>query len=198
MNRLTKRAVGVWALILMGAVLVAGCSTPKLSEKGKKVRLLKKVDQSLLDCARYTSFRVKTKAITSRYAQKYRNILARNSAGNAGANAVVPISQPNDKGSQNFEAYQCATLSAKGKKVRLLEEVSSEMGCTGPKNIRVEATASSPGAAQKRKNILARNQAAKEGFNVVVPTSRIFRKGRVQIFEAYQCDKLKKTGKDGQ
>ena len=173
MNRLTKRAVGVWALILMGAVLVAGCSTPKLSEKGKKVRLLKKVDQSLLDCARYTSFRVKTKAITSRYAQKYRNILARNSPGNAGANAVVPISQPNDK-------------------------VSSEMGCTGPKNIRVEATASSPGAAQKRKNILARNQAAKEGFNVVVPTSRIFRKGRVQIFEAYQCDKLKKTGKDGQ
>ena len=111
---------------------------------------------------------------------------------------MVPHSQPNNNGSQNFEACQCATLSAKGKKVLLVEDVSAEMGCTGPQNIRVEATASSPGAAQKRKNILARNQAAKEGFNVVVPTSRIFRKGRVQIFEAHQCDKLKKTGKDGQ
>lgn len=198
MNQQTKRAVGVFALVLMGAVLIAGCSIPKLSEKGKEVRLLKKVDKSLLGCAKYTSFRVKAKSITSSDAQKRRNIQARNSAANAGANAVVPISKPNDKGFQKFAAYQCATLSAKGKKVRLLQEVLPAMGCTGRSEFRVEAKSIPSGDAQKRKNIMARNQAAKAGFNVVVPTNKSFRRGRVQIFEGYRCDKLEKTGKDGQ
>ncbi|MEE8433479.1 MAG: hypothetical protein V3S64_01705 [bacterium] len=198
MNQRTKRAVGVWALVLMGAVLVAGCSIPKLSPKGKNVRLLKKVDKSLLGCARYSPFRVKAKSITSRDAQKRRNILARNSAADAGANAVVPISQPDDKGSQKFEAYQCTTLSAKGKNVRLLQEVMPAMGCTGRFEFRVEAKSIPSGDAQKHRNIMARNQAGSAGANVVVETDKSFRRGRVQIYAGYRCDKLEKTGKDGQ
>lgn len=188
-----KRVVGVWALVLMGTVLVAGCGIPKLSPKGKSVRLLKKVDKSLLGCARFTSFRVKARSITSSDAQKRRNIIARNNAATAGANAVVPISKPNDKGYQKFDAYLCAVLSAKGKKVRLLLEVMPEMACTGRFEFRVEAKSISSGDVEKRKNILARNHAGKAGANVVVPTDKSFRGGRVQIYAGYQCENLKKA-----
>jgi len=198
MMQRTKRAVGVWALGLMGAMLVAGCGIPKLSPKGKTVRLLKKVDKSLLGCARFTSFRVHDKSIISKSAQKGRNIIARNKAGDAGANAVVPISKPTDKGYQKFDAYLCAVLSAKGKKVTLLQEVMPGMGCTGRFEFRVEAKSISSGDAEKRKNILARNHAGKAGANVVVPTNKSFRGGRVQIYAGYQCANLKKSGKDGQ
>lgn len=197
MNQRTKRAVGVWALVLMGTVLVAGCSIPKLSPKGKTVRLLDKADESLLGCARYSPFRVKAKSITAKDAQKRRNIQARNSAADAGANAVVPISKPNDKGFQKFEAYNCAILSAKGKKVRLLPEVMPAMGCTGRFEFRVEARSLSSSAAKKRMNILARNQAGSAGANVVVATDQSFRRGRVQIFAGYMCADLKKSGQDG-
>ena len=196
MNQRRMRAIGVWALVLMGAVLVTGCGIPKLSAKGENVRLLKKVDKSLLGCAKYSSFRVKAKSITSGDAQKRRNIQARNSAGGAGANAVVPISQPNDKGFQNFEAYQCATLSAKGKKVRLLPELMPAMACTGRFEFRVEAKSIPSSDAQKRMNILARNQAGSAGANVVVATDKSFRRGRVQIFAGYKCENIKETGKN--
>ena len=192
MMQRTKRAVGVGALVLMGVVLVAGCGISKLSPKGKTVRLLEKVDKSLLGCARFTTFRVKAKSITSKQGQRGRNIMARNNAGDAGANAVVPVSKPDDKGYQKFDAYLCAVLSAKGKKVTLLLDVMPDMGCTGRFEFRVEAKSISSDDAEKRKNILARNHAGKAGANVVVPTNKSFRGGRVQIYAGYKCKNLKK------
>ena len=118
MNQRTKRAMGVWIVVLTGALLMAGCGIPKLSAKGKTVRLLPKVDKTLLGCAVYTKFRVKAKSITSSDAQKRRNIQARNSAASVGANAVVPVSEPNDKGSQQFEAYRCDKKDKAGKEAK--------------------------------------------------------------------------------
>ncbi|MEM7097400.1 MAG: DUF4156 domain-containing protein [Pseudomonadota bacterium] len=88
---------------------VAGCTFVSLSEKGADVVQMQPAD--VLNCTTVgvVSTSTQDKVVISRGDAKVREellVLARNQAGELGANAIVPIDQPIE-GKQNFRAYQC-------------------------------------------------------------------------------------------
>lgn len=101
------RFIACAVIVLSGALLLAGCSAEKLTPKGEKVRVMESADASLEQCKKFTPFRTKAKSMSREQSDKIRRVLARNSAGDAGANVIVPISEADKDGWQKFDAYQC-------------------------------------------------------------------------------------------
>ena len=91
------------------ALSLSGCSFVALSDKGANVAQMQPTD--VLNCTSVgvVSTSTQDKVVVSRGEAKVREellVLARNQAGELGANAIVPIDQPKE-GKQNFRAYKC-------------------------------------------------------------------------------------------
>ena len=88
---------------------LSACSFVQLSDAGHGVAQLEAAD--VVNCTELgvVSSRTKSKVVVSRGSAKVREeliVLARNEAAGLGANAIVPIGEP-EEGQQRFRAYRC-------------------------------------------------------------------------------------------
>ena len=91
------------------ALMTSACTFVQLSDAGAGVAQLGPGDVANCQDKGVVSTQTKAKMIISRgreAVQEELNVLARNEAANLGANAIVPIGDP-ENGSQRFRAYLC-------------------------------------------------------------------------------------------
>lgn len=89
--------------------LLGACSFVQLSDAGAGVTQLSSTDVGNCASVGVVSAETQDKVVLSRGAAKIAEellVLARNQAGNMGANAIVPITAPKE-GKQDFRAYRC-------------------------------------------------------------------------------------------
>jgi len=97
----------VW--MCAAALLLSGCAFVQLSDAGAGVAQLGSGDVANCQDQGVVSTQTRDRVVLSRPAQAVQEeltVLARNEAANLGANAVVPIGEPQD-GKQRFRAYLC-------------------------------------------------------------------------------------------
>lgn len=98
---------GLLALACGG--LLSGCNFVPLSDAGAGVAQLGPGDVAGCTEVGIVSARTKAKVVVNRSADKISEeliVLARNEAAGLGANAIVPIAEP-EGGTQQFRAYRC-------------------------------------------------------------------------------------------
>ena len=96
-------------LSLAMAALATSCSFVQLSDAGAEVAQLDSADIQNCTVVGVVSAATQNRVVLQRGDVKVREellVLARNQAGELGANAIVPIEQPAD-GKQSFRAYRC-------------------------------------------------------------------------------------------
>ena len=94
---------------LLAATILAGCSFVQLSEGGAGVAQMNTGDVANCREVGVVTSRTRDKVLISRADESVREeltVLARNEAAELGANAIVPIGQP-ENGAQRFRAYSC-------------------------------------------------------------------------------------------
>ena len=95
--------------LLTGAVLLTGCTFVQLSDAGAGVAQLGSGDVANCESKGVVSTQTRAKVVVSRSDEAVGEelaVLARNEAAKLGANAIVPIAQPED-GAQSFRAFLC-------------------------------------------------------------------------------------------
>ena len=96
------------ALLPLSALLGA-CSFVQLSDAGAGVAQMEPADVANCTEVGEVSSQTRSKVVIERGNEKVREellVLARNEAAGLGANAIVPIGQP-ENGQQRFRAYRC-------------------------------------------------------------------------------------------
>ncbi len=95
--------------LLIGTLLLAGCTFVQLSDAGAGVAQLGSGDVANCESKGVVSTQTRAKVVISRSEEAVREeltVMARNEAAKLGANAIVPIAQPED-GAQSFRAFLC-------------------------------------------------------------------------------------------
>ncbi len=95
--------------LLIGTLLLAGCTFVQLSDAGAGVAQLGSGDVANCESKGVVSTQTRAKVVVSRSEEAVREeltVMARNEAAKLGANAIVPIAQPED-GAQSFRAFLC-------------------------------------------------------------------------------------------
>jgi hypothetical protein len=95
--------------LLTGTILLAGCTFVQLSDAGAGVAQLGSGDVANCESKGVVSTQTRAKVVISRSEEAVREeltVMARNEAAKLGANAIVPIAQPED-GAQSFRAFLC-------------------------------------------------------------------------------------------
>ena len=98
-----------YMLIVPLALAVSACSFVQLSDAGAGVAQVGSADVQNCTAVGVVSASTQSKVVVARGDVKVREellVLARNQAGDLGANAIVPIDQPKD-GKQSFRAFRC-------------------------------------------------------------------------------------------
>ena len=88
---------------------LSACSFVQLSDAGAQVAQMEPADVANCTSIGEVSSRTRDKVVVSRGDAKVREeltVLARNEAAGLGANAIVPIGEP-ENGEQRFRAYRC-------------------------------------------------------------------------------------------
>ena len=99
------RSVFAW-LVLAGAIaVVAACSNIKLTDDGRNVIVMKKLEV-LEKCENLGNIKVNATNVNRSQEDKDREILARNMAATLGGNVVVAAGEVENK-SQEWTAYRC-------------------------------------------------------------------------------------------
>ncbi len=96
-------------LIIATALMTSACTFVQLSDAGASVAQLGPGDVANCQDKGVVSTQTKAKVIINRgreAVQEELAVLARNEAANLGANAIVPIGEP-ENGTQRFRAYLC-------------------------------------------------------------------------------------------
>jgi len=102
-HKTTKR--WLWPVVL----LLSGCAFVQLTDAGANVAQLGSGDVANCTEKGVVSTRTKDRVLLNRPAeavQEELTVLARNEAAGLGANAIVPIGEP-ENGTQRFRAYLC-------------------------------------------------------------------------------------------
>ena len=97
------------ALLCTSCVLLGGCSFVQLSDAGANVAQLGGGDVANCEEKGVVSSQTRDRVVINRSAaavQEELTVLARNEAARLGANAIVPIGEPQE-GAQRFRAYYC-------------------------------------------------------------------------------------------
>jgi hypothetical protein len=95
--------------LLIGTLLLAGCTFVQLSDAGAGVAQLGGGDVANCESKGVVSTQTRAKVVVSRSEEAVREeltVMARNEAAKLGANAIVPIARPED-GAQSFRAFLC-------------------------------------------------------------------------------------------
>ena len=95
--------------LLIGSLLLAGCTFVQLSDAGAGVAQLGSGDVANCESKGVVSTQTRAKVVVSRSEEAVREeltVMARNEAAKLGANAIVPIARPED-GAQSFRAFLC-------------------------------------------------------------------------------------------
>lgn len=95
--------------LLIGTLLLTGCTFVQLSDAGAGVAQLGSGDVANCESKGVVSTQTRAKVVVSRSEEAVREeltVMARNEAAKLGANAIVPIAQPED-GAQSFRAFLC-------------------------------------------------------------------------------------------
>ncbi|XOV83247.1 MAG: DUF4156 domain-containing protein [bacterium] len=95
--------------LLIGTLLLTGCTFVQLSDAGAGVAQLGNGDVANCESIGVVSTQTRDKVVISRSDEAVREeltVLARNEAAKLGANAIVPIANPED-GAQSFRAFLC-------------------------------------------------------------------------------------------
>jgi hypothetical protein len=95
--------------LLVGSVLLAGCTFVQLSDSGAGVAQLGSGDVANCETKGVVTTQTRAKVVVARSDDAIREelaVLARNEAAKLGANAIVPIAEPED-GAQSFRAFLC-------------------------------------------------------------------------------------------
>ena len=95
--------------LLIGTLLLAGCTFVQLSDAGAGVAQLGSGDVANCESKGVVSTQTRAKVVVSRSEEAVREeltVMARNEAAKLGANAIVPIARPED-GAQSFRAFLC-------------------------------------------------------------------------------------------
>ena len=94
---------------LAPVLLISACTWVQLSDAGAGVTQLAPADAANCEEKGEVSSQTKAKVVVNRSAdavQEELTVLARNEAARLGANAIVPIGEP-ENGTQRFRAYLC-------------------------------------------------------------------------------------------
>ena len=94
---------------LLAAIALSGCSFVQLSDGGAGVAQMAVGDVSNCREVGVVSSQTRAKVLINRAEDSVREeltVLARNQAATLGANAIVPIGEP-ENGTQSFRAYAC-------------------------------------------------------------------------------------------
>lgn len=89
--------------------LMSACSFVQLSDAGAQVAQMEPADVANCTSIGEVSSRTRDKVVISRGSAKVQEellVLARNEAAGLGANAIVPLGEP-ENGEQRFRAYRC-------------------------------------------------------------------------------------------
>lgn len=96
-------------LYLLAGLFISGCSFVQLSEAGARVAQLNTGDVTNCEEIGIVSTTTRARVLVKRGTDTVREeltVLARNEAAALGANAIVPIAEP-EQGAQRFRAYAC-------------------------------------------------------------------------------------------
>jgi hypothetical protein len=99
------RSIVAWMILGIAIAALTACSNIRLTEDGKNVIEMKKLDV-LEKCENLGNIKVNATNVNRTQEDKDRAILARNMAATMGANVVVPAGEVVGK-SQEWTAYRC-------------------------------------------------------------------------------------------
>lgn len=96
------------AALFAGLIITVGCSQPKLTPAGQKVRLV--TDESVVqDCKKIVIVVVSAQSTSKEKEAELRLVIARNRAAENGGNAILPVGGlvSNDVDKQEYGVYVC-------------------------------------------------------------------------------------------
>ena len=108
-NKVSRATVRNLLAPLAALIVLGGCSFVQLSDAGAGVAQLGAADAVNCTDMGTVSANTRDKVVVNRsraQVQEELIVLARNEAAGLGANAIVPLGQP-ENGSQQFRAYRC-------------------------------------------------------------------------------------------
>lgn len=99
--------------LLVGSVLLAGCTFVQLSNEGAGVAQLSSGDVVNCEIKGVVSTQTRDRIVVARSNEAVEGelaVMARNEAAKLGANAIVPIAKP-EEGAQSFRAFLCKDIN---------------------------------------------------------------------------------------